>query len=79
MDRYLRGEEMVIFPQETAIGALSYYITHADPNDFQPMKINFGIIKDFDLKVKKKYKKMGYAIRAIYCFDQFVKDNGVID
>ena len=43
------------------------------------MKINFGIIKDFDLKVKKKYKKMGYAIRAIYCFDQFVKDNGVID
>lgn len=79
MDRYLRGEEMVIFPQETAIGALSYYITHADPNDFQPMKINFGIIKDFDLKVKKKYKKMGYAIRAIYCFNQFVKDNGVIN
>lgn len=79
MDRYLRGEEMVIFPQETAIGALSYYITHADPNDFQPMKINFGIIKDFDLKVKKKYKKMGYAIRAIYCFDQFVMDNHVIN
>lgn len=80
MDRYLNNKALITFPQETAIGSLNYYITHADPNNFQPMKINFGIIKNFDerLKIKKKYKKMAYAVRAIYCFDKFLKEHNDI-
>ena len=36
----------VIFPETTAIGALPYYVTHANSKNFQPMNVNFGIIKE---------------------------------
>ena len=29
-----------------AIGALPYYVTHANSKNFQPMNVNFGIIKE---------------------------------
>ncbi|MFS8639950.1 MAG: methylenetetrahydrofolate--tRNA-(uracil(54)-C(5))-methyltransferase (FADH(2)-oxidizing) TrmFO [Symbiobacteriaceae bacterium] len=38
------GQEPVTFPRETAIGALMHYITHADPDHFQPMNIAFGLL-----------------------------------
>lgn len=44
--RQFKGEESLIFPQTTAIGALPYYITHAESKHFQPMNINFGLIKE---------------------------------
>ncbi len=36
------------FPETTAIGSSSYYITHADSKHFQPMNVNFGIIKELE-------------------------------
>mgnify|MGYP000718383747 FL=1 len=39
---------MVIFPQTTAIGSLPHYITHAESKHFQPMNVNFGIVKELD-------------------------------
>ena len=36
----------VIIPETTAIGALPYYVTHANSKNFQPMNVNFGIIKE---------------------------------
>ncbi|HEL0003084.1 TPA: methylenetetrahydrofolate--tRNA-(uracil(54)-C(5))-methyltransferase (FADH(2)-oxidizing) TrmFO [Streptococcus equi subsp. zooepidemicus] len=46
--RLFRGEEPLVFPNTTAIGSLPYYITHAESKHFQPMNVNFGIIKEFD-------------------------------
>jgi methylenetetrahydrofolate--tRNA-(uracil-5-)-methyltransferase len=43
----LRGEETIVFPETTMIGALGHYITHAAMKDFQPMKANFGILPPF--------------------------------
>ena len=40
----LQGEEPVVFPETTMLGALPHYITHAALQDFQPMKANFGIL-----------------------------------
>ena len=31
-------------PRETAIGALGYYVSHADPKHYQPSNITFGIM-----------------------------------
>ena len=36
------GMEPVDFPQETAIGALSLYVSGGSVGDFQPMNVNFG-------------------------------------
>jgi len=51
------GLESVDFPQETAIGALSLYVSGGSVGQFQPMNINFGIIKALDYRVKGKRNK----------------------
>ena len=51
------GLEPVDFPQETAIGALALYISQGSIGDFQPMNINFGIIRSLDYRVKGKRNK----------------------
>jgi methylenetetrahydrofolate--tRNA-(uracil-5-)-methyltransferase len=39
-----RGDDPVVPPRTTAIGALSYYVSHADPRNYQPTNITFGIM-----------------------------------
>ena len=51
------GLESVDFPQETAIGALGLYISGGSVGEFQPMNINFGIIKALEYRVKGKRNK----------------------
>ncbi|MEE0967253.1 MAG: methylenetetrahydrofolate--tRNA-(uracil(54)-C(5))-methyltransferase (FADH(2)-oxidizing) TrmFO [Bacilli bacterium] len=77
MVKYLNGEELVVFPKETVMGALAYYITHGDENDFQPMKANFGVLPDLKIKVKKKEKKAAYASRAIETMEDFLTIHGL--
>ncbi|MDO4205794.1 MAG: methylenetetrahydrofolate--tRNA-(uracil(54)-C(5))-methyltransferase (FADH(2)-oxidizing) TrmFO, partial [Streptococcus gallolyticus] len=65
--RRFKGEEAVIFPQTTAIGSLPHYITHAESKHFQPMNVNFGIVKELDgpriRDKKERYEKV--AERAL--------------
>ncbi len=35
-------------PRNTAIGALAYYVSHADPSHYQPTNITFGIMPPLD-------------------------------
>ena len=55
--RRLKGLPPVNFPQETAIGALGYYVSNESVGIFQPMNINFGIIPPLDHRVKGKRNK----------------------
>lgn len=60
------GEELVIFPQETAIGSMAHYITTTNQKNFQPMNANFGLLKELPVKIKnKKERNEQYANRAI--------------
>ncbi|MED2945900.1 FADH(2)-oxidizing methylenetetrahydrofolate--tRNA-(uracil(54)-C(5))-methyltransferase TrmFO [Bacillus subtilis] len=60
------GEELVIFPQETAIGSMAHYITTTNQKNFQPMNANFGLLKELPGKIKnKKERNEQYANRAI--------------
>ncbi|MBV7320660.1 MULTISPECIES: FADH(2)-oxidizing methylenetetrahydrofolate--tRNA-(uracil(54)-C(5))-methyltransferase TrmFO [Bacillus] len=60
------GEELVTFPQETAIGSMAHYITTTNQKNFQPMNANFGLLKDLPVKIKnKKERNEQYANRAI--------------
>jgi methylenetetrahydrofolate--tRNA-(uracil-5-)-methyltransferase len=40
----VRGDEPRIPPRTTAIGALAFYVSHADPRNYQPTNITFGIM-----------------------------------
>ena len=62
------GEEPLIFPPETEIGALASYVSNGGVSStFQPMNANFGIIAPFDKKVKggKKARNEAYAKRSM--------------
>lgn len=41
--RELHGRPACIFPRDTLIGALCHYLANAEPEHFQPMKVNFGL------------------------------------
>lgn len=62
--KYL-GEEKIVFPEITMIGALSSYIATENEN-FQPMNANFGILPSLEEKVKdKKLRYTKLADRAL--------------
>ncbi|MBR0324807.1 MAG: FADH(2)-oxidizing methylenetetrahydrofolate--tRNA-(uracil(54)-C(5))-methyltransferase TrmFO, partial [Selenomonadales bacterium] len=64
--RLARGEEPLIFPEDTAHGALSHYITHAEGKNFQPMNVNFGLLPPLGQKIRdKKVKNKMIADRAL--------------
>jgi methylenetetrahydrofolate--tRNA-(uracil-5-)-methyltransferase len=42
--RRRKGEDVLELPATTMIGALCAYIAHANPENFQPMKANFGLL-----------------------------------
>lgn len=71
--RLALGQELVTFPQRTALGSLLYYITHADPNHFQPMNIAFGLMPELEgPKVKdKRLRKRTISERALQQLEEW--------
>ncbi len=51
------GQEPVIVPKETMIGALLDYVANSSAGDFQPMNSNFGILPPLEQEHKKKDRK----------------------
>ncbi len=73
------GLPFVDFPQETAIGALSLYISGGSVGDFQPMNINFGIITPLDHRVKgKRNKNAAISERSLAVIDTLITEREVL-
>lgn len=70
----LRGEEICRPGTGTMIGAMAHYVTHADPNHFQPMNANFGIMH-LEGKVKKKDRKAAYAPQSLSLIGKMKEEN----
>lgn len=65
MARLLAGRPLLTPPPATMMGALLHYITHADPDDFQPMKANMGLLPELEPRVRnKRARYAAYAVRA---------------
>jgi len=72
--RLLAGESLLVFPQETMIGALCHYITHADPATFQPMKASFGILPSLAETIRaKRERNAEYVRRSMLAFANFIE------
>ncbi len=63
----------VVFPRETMIGSMAYYISHAkNEKNFQPMNANFCLLPTLEKRVKDKklrYEKL--ADRALSYLDNY--------
>ncbi len=82
--RLLNGESLVTLPQHTMLGTLCHYITHSDPETFQPMKANFGIIPPLDVAPPPGKKKIGkrdryrmYAERSANALAGYMEANAL--
>jgi methylenetetrahydrofolate--tRNA-(uracil-5-)-methyltransferase len=66
LSRLLAGDEPVLPPPTTMLGALYRYMREADPRHFQPMNANFGLVDDLGERVRdKRAKKERLAERAL--------------
>ncbi|MGX7196637.1 FADH(2)-oxidizing methylenetetrahydrofolate--tRNA-(uracil(54)-C(5))-methyltransferase TrmFO [Enterococcus olivae] len=64
--RLAKEKEPITFPQETAIGGMAYYITHASGKHFQPMNANFGLFPELPERIRdKKSRYEAIANRAL--------------
>ncbi|CAI3516630.1 FADH(2)-oxidizing methylenetetrahydrofolate--tRNA-(uracil(54)-C(5))-methyltransferase TrmFO [Enterococcus cecorum] len=69
--RLAKGEELVVFPRETAMGSMAYYITHAEGKHFQPMNANFGLFSELPERIRdKKVRYETLANRALESLEQ---------
>ena len=66
------GQEPVIFPPETMMGAMAHYITHASKKNFQPINANFGIVPRLKQKIRdKRERNLQLSQRALTILDAF--------
>ncbi len=73
--RRLAGKEPVPFSKETAIGALSRYVSEYTGTDFQPMNINFGIMGSYPGRIRcKKDRYRAIAERALAIVKELKND-----
>ena len=76
--RLLTGKDTLVFPRETMTGSLIYYITNADPSNFQPMKANFGLLPELETQIRsKRDKKFVFAKRALKTLESFLVENQI--
>jgi len=69
----VRGEEPRVPPRTTAIGALAYYVSHADPRNYQPTNVTFGIMAAPDPGSRRaRERKMAMAERALRALDEWI-------
>lgn len=60
-------------PPHSALGALAHYISHADPKNFQPMNITFGLLQSSEIQAMrdKQRKKQLLAENALAAIREF--------
>jgi len=70
--RLLAGDDPLVPPPTTMLGALYRYVHTADPEHFQPMNANFGLLEPLERPVKDKQKKKELLVqRALADMDAF--------
>jgi len=83
----VRGEQPRVPPRTTAIGALAYYVSHANPANYQPSNITFGIMPPIELPpgqrrskrarrddqmTQKDARKLATSERALQALDEWM-------
>lgn len=69
--RHLAGLPPAAPPPTTMLGGLLRYLREADPEHFQPMNANFGLLEPLPGRVRKAEKKSALAERALADFDSW--------
>ena len=76
------GEPVSAAPRTTAIGALAYYVSHAEARNYQPTNITFGIMPPLDAAGrkpprKKMDRKVALSERALADLDAWIQSQPI--
>src|SRR5438309_7703512 len=79
-NRSMRGEELLIAPPRSAIGALARYVSSAETKNYQPVNITFALLepltKDQARPVKRKRDRHSLQVNlALKEFDEWVRES----
>ncbi len=67
-----RDEQPLLFPEDTALGALGRYVARSDPDDYQPTNIAFGLLPEPDPRIRDKgRKRLVIAHQALKSLETF--------
>ena len=67
------GAALRVPPRTTAIGALAFYVSHANPAHYQPTNITFGILEPLSGRRSKSSRKLAYAERALADLEAWIE------
>jgi len=72
-----QGREPLVFPEETALGALGRYISGSDPRHYQPTNIAFGLLPELGERVRDKgRRRLALSERALARLEGFRTELG---
>ncbi len=81
--RLVLGQELIKFPKETIIGALTNYISDTEHTKFQPINSNWGLVPPVELpKKERKNKKLKAELitkRSVEMLKKFAKDFSIVN
>jgi methylenetetrahydrofolate--tRNA-(uracil-5-)-methyltransferase len=67
-------------PRTTAIGALAYYVSHANPAHYEPSNITFGILQPLSGAPRgKKQRNLALSERALADLDEWMGVRGLME
>jgi methylenetetrahydrofolate--tRNA-(uracil-5-)-methyltransferase len=80
--RLLAGDEPIVPPPTTMLGALYRYLREADPKHFQPMNANFGLLDELtglsrEIMRDKLAKRQHFASRGLADLAAWLDATGV--
>ena len=81
-ERILTGKSLIEFPEETAMGSLTKYISDSERKNFQPMNISFGLIKSYSemprkidgKRLSKKDRRELTSKKALDSLKKFIRE-----
>ncbi len=78
VSKFLEENKLLVWPKETAHGALMNYITTSVKKNFQPMNITFGLIPALEERVRKRReKRLKISQRALDTLKKFIEDEKI--
>jgi methylenetetrahydrofolate--tRNA-(uracil-5-)-methyltransferase len=70
----VRGEDPAVPPRTTALGALAYYVSHADPKHYVPSNIAFGLLPPLEKGPRRKQdRKHALSTRALQDLQEWLE------
>ena len=77
--RLALGGDAIAPPRTTAIGALGYYVSHADPAHYAPTNVTFGIMVPLDRPPRDRgERKRALAARALADLGRWLAEAGCV-